>query len=96
VLSSTSFIEVVKLFADFELHFEITVNYRQMDAVIEFVDRVGDLPMVLDHCGKPGIRKQEIARYTHDIYALAVCPNLLCQVSGLAIEANQLLPFHGG
>jgi L-fuconolactonase len=87
-LASASFIGGVKLLSTFGFHFEITVNYLQVDAVIEFMDRVGDVRMVLDHCGKTGFRAGEIVRYERDINALARYPNLFCKLSGLATEAD--------
>ena len=50
----------------FKLHFEITVNYTQMDAAIDFVRTLPEVPMVLDHCGKPGVRHGQL-----DLFRLA-------------------------
>jgi L-fuconolactonase len=52
-----AFIEGVKLLRSLDLSFEINVNYRHLEHVLRFVDRVGDVSLMLDHCGKPGIRE---------------------------------------
>jgi len=100
LLRSAAFIEGARLLSRFGLHFEITVNYTQMDAVIEFVQAVPQLPMVLDHCGKPGIRHDQLDLFRRHATELARHPNILCKLSGLATEAEhdswteaQLLPY---
>jgi L-fuconolactonase len=60
---SDSFIEGVNLLSKFGWHFEINVNHTQMDIVREFVLRVSDVPLILDHCGKPGIKEGAIEQY---------------------------------
>ena len=68
---SDDFIAGVNLLGKFGWHFEINVNYSQMDIVHEFVKRVPDVPLILDHCGKPGIRQGAIAQFRADMKALA-------------------------
>lgn len=100
VLQSPDFIAGVRLLTRYKLHFEITVNYTQMDAVIDFVRTVPEVPMVLDHCGKPGIRHDEIDLFRRHARELARHSNIQCKLSGLATEAAegrwteaQLLPY---
>jgi len=100
VLRSAAFIEGVRLLTRFKLHFEITVNYTQMDAVVDFVRAVPEVPMVLDHCGKPGVRHEQVDLFRRHAGELARHPNIHCKLSGLATEAAdgrwteaQLLPY---
>ena len=99
LLQTPAFIAGVRLLARFKLHFEVTVNYTQMDAVLELVRTLPEIPMVLDHCGKPGIRHDQIDLFQRHATELARYPNILCKLSGLATEANenwteaQLLPY---
>ena len=60
---SPSFIEGVNLLENFGWHFEINVNFTQMDIIREFVQHVPNVPMILDHCGKPGIKEGALAQY---------------------------------
>lgn len=86
---SPSFVEGVNLLEKFGYHFEINVNYTQMDIVREFVTRIPNVPMILDHCGKPGIKSGAIAQYRDDVRDLARHPNLWIKLSDLPVEADK-------
>ena len=97
---SQSFIDGVNLLQKFDFHFEINVNYTQMDIVREFVQHIPDVPMILDHCGKPGIKSNAIEQYRSDVAELSQHPNLWIKLSDLPAEADhknwteqQLRPF---
>jgi L-fuconolactonase len=85
---SDSFIEGVNLLEKFGWHFEINVNHTQMDFVREFVERVPSVPLILDHCGKPGIAEGAIAQFRDDMRVLAKRPNLSIKLSDLPVEAD--------
>lgn len=82
------FIDGVRTLADFGLTFDICIDYRHMANILKFAERVGDLPMVLDHIGKPAIAAGVVQPWTDQIRALAEFPNICCKVSGVATEAN--------
>jgi L-fuconolactonase len=82
------FIEGVRLLRQFGLHFEINVNFTQMDAVLDFLQRIPDVPLILDHCGKPGIKGSHLPLFHRHMVALAQHENLLCKLSDLPVEAN--------
>jgi L-fuconolactonase len=88
---SDSFVEGVNLLAKFDMHFEINVNHTQMDIVREFVKRIPNVPMILDHCGKPGIAEGAIAQYRDDVKELSRYPNLWIKLSDLPVEADHEL-----
>jgi L-fuconolactonase len=85
---SDSFIEGVNLLEKFGFHFEINVNHTQMDIVREFVKHIPNVPMILDHCGKPGIADGAIAQYRDDVAELSRHPNLWVKLSDLPVEAD--------
>ncbi|MBP0579881.1 amidohydrolase family protein [Labrys sp. LIt4] len=85
---SDSFVEGVNLLEKFGYHFEINVHHHQMDIVRDFVSRIPHVPMILDHCGKPGIKEGAIAQYRDDVEELARCPNLFIKLSDLPVEAD--------
>lgn len=85
---SPDFVAGVNLLAKFGMHFEINVNHTQMDIVREFVKRIPEVPMILDHCGKPGIAEGAIAQYRADVMELARHPNLWIKLSDLPVEAD--------
>lgn len=85
---SDEFVAGVNLLSEYGLHFEINVNHTQMDIVREFVRRIPDTKMILDHCGKPGIAEGAIDQYRDDVAALAKHPNLWIKLSDLPVEAD--------
>jgi len=100
LVESPAFLAGVRLLRKFDLHFEITVNYTQMDCVPRLVRAVPEVAMVLDHCGKPGIRQGQLAAFQRHVSELARYPNVFCKLSGLATDADhatwtdaQLLPY---
>jgi L-fuconolactonase len=100
LMLSDGFIEGVSLLGKFGYHFEINVHHHQMDIVREFVKHIPDVPMILDHCGKPGIKEGAIAQFRDDVKDLARYPNLFIKLSDLPVEAdlehwtdNDLRPF---
>ena len=100
LLQDSGLIEGIGLLPTFGLHFEITVTYTQMDAVLDLVQQLPHVPMILDHCGKPGIRAGQLNAFQHHARELARHPNIHCKLSGLTTEADhehwtdaQLLPY---
>ena len=85
---SPEFIEGVNLLHDFGWHFEINVNFTQMDIIREFVQHIPDVPMILDHCGKPGIKEGALTQYRDDIRDLASHPNMWIKLSDLPPYAD--------
>ena len=86
---SPAFIEGVNLLEKFDCHFEINVNFTQMDIVREFVKHIPNVRLILDHCGKPGIKSGAIAQYRDDIKELAKHPNFWIKLSDLPVEADK-------
>jgi len=86
---SKEFIEGVNLLEKFDWHFEINVNYTQMDIIREFVQHIPNVRMILDHCGKPGIKEGAIDQYRNDIRELAQHPNVWIKLSDLPAYADQ-------
>lgn len=85
---SDEFIEGVNFLEHYGWHFEINVNHTQMDIVREFVPRVPRVPLILDHCGKPGIKEGAIEQYRDDVKFLAQRENVWIKLSDLPVEAD--------
>ena len=88
LMLSDNFVEGVNMLEKFGWHFEINANFSQMDVVREFVPRIPSVPLILDHCGKPGIRSGALAQYRDDVAALSRHPNLWIKLSDLPVEAD--------
>jgi len=86
---SPGFIEGVNLLADFGWSFDINPNYTQMDFIREWVKLIHGVPMILDHCGKPGIRQGRIEQFREDMRDLARHPNIWVKLSDLPPYASE-------
>ena len=82
------FIEALGLLNEFNYSFDITVQYTQMQTVLELIQKIGDVTLILDHCGKPGIRDGHIEPWRTYLKEMAQNPNLYCKLSGLPSEAD--------
>jgi L-fuconolactonase len=81
------------------LTFDALVYPRHLSRLLAFLDRYPDLPVVLDHAGKPDIKHGRMDPWRADIAAIAARPRVHCKLSGLATEAadfwsaNDLRPY---
>jgi L-fuconolactonase len=94
------FIEGIRTLKHFDLSFEICIDHRHLANVVTLAQRVPDVPMILDHIGKPAIKARKMTPWAAELRALARCPNVVCKISGVATEAdhrtwhaNQLKPY---
>lgn len=86
---SEGFIEGVNLLRKFGWSFDINPNYTQMDFIREFVTRIEGVPMILDHCGKPGIKQGRIEQFREDMHDLAKHPDMWVKLSDLPPYASE-------
>jgi L-fuconolactonase len=81
---SAGFIEGVNLLERFGWSFDINPNYTQMGIIREFVPQISSgVPLILDHCGKPGIKQGAIEQFREDMRDLARYPNMYVKLSDL-------------
>ncbi|MCH9693311.1 MAG: amidohydrolase family protein [Gammaproteobacteria bacterium] len=97
---NSNFIDGVRALADFDLSFDICIDYRHMANILRFVEKVPDVPMILNHIGKPNIREGVMEPWAQQMRELANFPNVHCKISGVATEADhknwsrdELLPY---
>ena len=83
-----SFVEGVRQIGARGLHFELCLKHHQLGEVLELARRCAQVPLVLDHCAKPDIRKGEREPWLTQIRELASLPNVVCKISGLLTEAD--------
>ena len=84
----SDFIEGVRALADFDLSFDICIDHRHMANVLRFVEKVPEVPMILDHIGKPNIKDGVMQPWAQQMHELARFPNVHCKISGVATEAD--------
>ncbi|MEO1314468.1 MAG: amidohydrolase family protein [Pseudomonadota bacterium] len=82
------FLEGVRTLGRFGLSFDICVKHTQLESVVSLAQQCPDVPMVLDHLGKPDVRTAALEPWATQIRALSRCPNVWLKMSGLATEAD--------
>ncbi|HEX2917965.1 MAG TPA: amidohydrolase family protein [Edaphobacter sp.] len=78
----------MRLLRESGLVYDILIYERQLPQTIQFVDRHPEQVFVLDHIGKPKIRKGEKEPWRTQIRELARRQNVSCKLSGLVTEAD--------
>ena len=86
--TSAEFVEGVRSLADHDLTMDLCVRHHQLADVTELVRRCPDVRFVLDHCGKPAIRRGEYDTWAAELSRLATFPAVVCKLSGLLSEAD--------
>jgi L-fuconolactonase len=84
-----SFVAGVQAAAERDLTFDLCITEDQLADVIQLVQRCPNTMFVLDHCGKPAIRTNEMDEWTANLDSLSTCANVVCKVSGLLTEASE-------
>lgn len=74
--------------AEVDLAYDLLVFPRQLPAALAVAERLPRLRLILDHLGKPAIRRQEREPWATHVRTLARHPNVWCKVSGLVTEAD--------
>jgi L-fuconolactonase len=82
------FVEGVRLLQSYGYSFDICIRHGQLPAVTELVRLCPGVAFVLDHLGKPAIRKGQLDQWRDHLAALAALPNVACKLSGLVTEAD--------
>jgi L-fuconolactonase len=70
------------------LRFDALVKPPQLAPLAQMVERHPDLPVVVDHGGKPAIADRAWEPWASEIAALADHPQVACKISGLVTEAG--------
>jgi L-fuconolactonase len=83
-----AFCRGLALLEEFGLAYDILVYSRQLRVATELVERFAGQRFVLDHLGKPDIRRGEWDAWERDLRALAACANVAAKISGLITEAD--------
>jgi L-fuconolactonase len=80
--------------------FDLCATHDQLADVVALARQTPGTRLVLDHCGKPGIRAALRDPWAAHIRELAALPNVWCKLSGLMTEADpavwteaDLLPY---
>jgi L-fuconolactonase len=72
----------------FNYTYDILIFPDQLSHVSDLVSFFPNVAFVLDHIGKPNIRKKEISDWEKNIIVAAQFENLYCKISGMVTEAD--------
>ena len=82
------FIRGVNMLKEYDLTFDICISNIHNKNVLKFLEKCPDVPMILDHIGKPDIKNQIFDPWRDEIREMARFDNVYCKLSSLATEAN--------
>lgn len=78
----------IKKLHQFNYTFDILLRQHQLLDVVKLSEKLPDQPFILDHCGKPDLKTNELKDWKSNISELAKNPNMYCKVSGLLTQGN--------
>lgn len=84
------FISGVRLVGAYGWSFDPCLRHTQLSAVIELVRRCPETAFMLDHLGKPDVRRHMLTPWQEELAQLAALPNVSCKLSGLVTEADPM------
>ncbi|MFJ8631885.1 amidohydrolase family protein [Streptomyces sp. NPDC093568] len=70
------------------LGYDVLIRSHQFPQAIRLARWLPELPLVLDHAGKPPLAGGELADWERQVRLLAAHPHVVCKVSGLITEAD--------
>lgn len=81
------FIRNVRRLPRHNFSFDICVKHFALVYALELARLCPDTLFILDHIGKPDIRRRLIEPWRSQLREIALLPNVLCKLSGVATEA---------
>jgi predicted TIM-barrel fold metal-dependent hydrolase len=82
------FINNVASLSGHGLSFDICVLARQLPIAIQLVSKCPDVVFILDHCGVPQVKEQNLNPWRSYIAEIARFPNVSCKISGIVAYAD--------
>ncbi|MEW2811033.1 amidohydrolase family protein [Streptomyces massasporeus] len=70
------------------LAYDLLIRSHQLTQAVRLARRLPQLPLVLDHAGKPPLASGALTAWARGIRRLAAHPQVMCKVSGLITEAG--------
>lgn len=72
----------------FNYTFDILLKQDQLSDAVKLSEKLPDQPFILDHCGKPDLKTNDLKYWKSNISELAKNPNIYCKISGLLTQGN--------
>jgi predicted TIM-barrel fold metal-dependent hydrolase len=83
-----TFIKHVAALASYGLSFDICVLARQIPIAIKLISKCPDVAFILDHCGVPQVKENNLDPWRGYIAEIAKFSNVSCKISGLVAYAD--------
>ncbi len=77
------FVKNLELLAKHNLTFDLCLLARQLPIGAKLIRQLPELQFILDHCGVPNIKGNELDPWRQYIRELSKFPNLACKISGV-------------
>ncbi|KFE99763.1 amidohydrolase [Chryseobacterium formosense] len=81
-------LEGISKLHQFDYTFDILLRQDQLSDAVKLSEILPDQPFILDHCGKPDLKTNDLKDWKSNISELAQNPNIYCKVSGLLTQGN--------
>lgn len=72
----------------YDYTFDILLRQDQLSDAVKLSEKLPDQPFILDHCGKPDLKTNDLKDWKSNISELAKNPNIYCKISGLLTQGN--------
>lgn len=82
------FIRGVNQLPHYNLTYDLLIFERHLPVALEFLDKLEEVAIVIDHIAKPKISQAEYQPWKKNIQALAQQNATYCKISGLVTEAD--------
>lgn len=82
------FLTALRILPEYDLSFDICVRHDQLATAARMVRACPETRFILDHLGKPPVRRGMLDPWRQHIADLAQLPNVVCKLSGLVTEAD--------
>jgi len=72
----------------YDYTFDILLRQHQLSDAVKLSEKLPDQPFILDHCGKPDLKTNDLKDWKFNIAELAQNPNIYCKISGLLTQGK--------
>ncbi|MFS4454479.1 amidohydrolase family protein [Maribacter sp. 2304DJ31-5] len=87
-MGQKKFKEGISKLNKYGLAYDILVYGHQLTEAVQLVGEFPDQTFILDHMGKPNLKKGDLSQWSREIQKLAKLENVYCKVSGMVTETD--------
>lgn len=87
-LLNASFLRGIQALKTYGYTYDLLIYEKHLPVAVTFLEKIGEMPIVLDHIGKPQISASPSKNWKEGIKNIASFPHVHCKISGLVTEAN--------